>query len=96
MGEEAVPPPPPPSASMADPDGGFDEDADESDDDVRDADDEVPDADPAPAEDVDGYTMRLGSKDVFVDAQGWEYYKSRKDFTDGKKPLGRAVLSLLV
>jgi len=61
---------------------------------------------PPPPEDVDaiedsgdfddGYIMRLGDADVFVDALGWEYYGSRESFLNGDKPLGSATLSLLV
>ncbi|GBG26991.1 Unconventional myosin-X [Hondaea fermentalgiana] len=47
-------------------------------------------------EDVEGYIMRIGKKDYFVDAVNWNYYKDRSAFQSGKKPLGRAVLSNLV
>jgi len=44
----------------------------------------------------DGYIMRLGKKDVFVDSNKWNYFDSREDFLAGKKPKGKALLSLLV
>jgi len=48
------------------------------------------------AEYEDGYLVRIGNSDYFVDSAQWNYFKSRKDFLSGSKPIGRALLSLMV
>uniref|UniRef100_A0A6S8EN65 PH domain-containing protein n=1 Tax=Aplanochytrium stocchinoi TaxID=215587 RepID=A0A6S8EN65_9STRA len=48
----------------------------------------------------EGWVMKVGkskdSPDFFVNARTWEYHASKQDSRDGKKPLGKALLSLLV
>lgn len=69
-----------------------DEHVGESDGEVEDLeDDELPDNDFG-----DGFIMRVGKRDYFVDATNWNYYKDRAAFINGKKPIGRAVLANLV
>ena len=55
------------------------------------------------AEDKDmpaGWQMKIGNtkgaRDFFVSSKTWEYYDSAQDCKDGKPPLGKALLALLV
>mmetsp|Transcript_7346 Transcript_7346/g.8425 ORF Transcript_7346/g.8425 Transcript_7346/m.8425 type:complete len:214 (-) Transcript_7346:1172-1813(-) len=48
----------------------------------------------------EGWVMKVGKSktagDYFVNAKTWEYFNSKEDCEDGKAPVGKALLSLLV
>lgn len=48
----------------------------------------------------EGFKMKIGktkgAPDYFVSAKTWEYYNSAEDCKQGKPPLGKAMLALLV